>query len=143
MSNSSVVISTTGDKLQTYENDLGSGPVHSEAVTPTDPDGIAYGETNPQYVVSKAGVPSQSNNSTDLPTTGSPFVGEWELYDEKTHVQVTMNTDVNATVFFQFYEQTGGTPNAGTTPHSSVSRDFLLAANRPFYDVINKGPHGS
>lgn len=41
MADSKIQVGESGDWLQTYKNDLGDGPVHSEAVTPTNPDGTS------------------------------------------------------------------------------------------------------
>lgn len=46
MTASSIPVSGTGKSLQTFANDLGSGEVHSEAVTPTDASGIPFSTTN-------------------------------------------------------------------------------------------------
>lgn len=78
MSNSSIVVTTTGDKLQTYENDLGAGQVHSEAVTPTDPNGVPYGPGNPQRTADDYSVveylDDQSSTGTVLTFTFSAAV---------------------------------------------------------------------
>lgn len=47
MSNSSVPVGDTGDFLQTYLNTVNGALVHSEAVTPTDKDGVPFTSANP------------------------------------------------------------------------------------------------
>lgn len=42
-------------KLQTYKNTIGGEEVHSEAVTPTDLNGIPFGQSNPQYLAATDG----------------------------------------------------------------------------------------
>lgn len=50
MTAAKIRVGTTYDYLQTYRNDLGDGPVDTEAQTPTDQDGVPFSESNPQYV---------------------------------------------------------------------------------------------
>lgn len=46
MADSFIPVLGTDEKLQTYENDVGGVYVHSEAVTPTDQNGVPFTETN-------------------------------------------------------------------------------------------------
>lgn len=46
MADSSIPVGTTGKSLQTYENNVGGADVHSEAVTPTDQNGVPFTTSN-------------------------------------------------------------------------------------------------
>ena len=105
--------------LQTYRNDLGDGPVDSEAVTPTDPTGIPYSETNPFPVsISGAAVVISTANSFDtetgspVPTNASPWIGTLEDASEFIGQGITFWCDqptVKGTVQFTYQTKVAGT----------------------------------
>jgi hypothetical protein len=77
MADSYISGSEPDKKLQTYLNTVGGQQVHSEAVTPTDPTGVPFGASNPQYAVINDGaitpkaVTANSSGTTIIVTPSS------------------------------------------------------------------------
>lgn len=67
---SSIPVGGTEELLQTFKNDVGGVPVHSEAVTPTDKDGVPFSTTNrfPVDAPLAAGAATAANQQTNALT---------------------------------------------------------------------------
>lgn len=137
MSDSSIVVTTTGDKLQTYVNDLGPGPVHSEAVTPTDPTGVPFDASNPQYVslvgsgITLSGNPLDAYSIADTPAPGLVL---YHGFLESSGKWYIMKEDKTGAVYTYRYANLSNNPtvtgyHSGATPaytnRASLTYDYL------------------
>lgn len=127
-------------KLQTYKNTVSGNEVHSEAVTPTDQNGVPFTSSNP-FAVSMQQIPDSGNSALRTVANGATqFVGTWYLTRSAGIVRqlVVLASNVTSglggTFVFEYGED-------GATAVISESRPITSFATVRDFNLINAGAY--